>query len=207
MNALLIDDHVMFRVGVRLLLGTIQPTIHVLEAGSLAQACSLLGSPHSQVDVALLDLKLPDAVGMVGFDAIRAIQPDLPICILSAEEDPTLIRNLIEAGAFSFIHKSAPPSELSNALDTLIKGGAYLPSTAISSVTSKEKHLTITPHITPRQREVLILMIRGHSTKVIAKRLGISDTTVKSHIDALFNAFGVSNRTEAVYAVAKLGWY
>lgn len=207
MNALLVDDHAMFRVGIRLLLGNLRPNLQVSEAGSIREASQRLASPGYLCSIIFLDLNLPDAKGMNGFQTLHALRPDIPICVLSAEEDPQLVRRIVDAGAFSFIHKSAAPAELSNALNSLLSGGAYLPSSALAETRSAGYKAPTVPPITDRQRDVLALLIRGQSNKVIAKQLGISDTTVKSHVDALFNAFDASNRTEVVYAVAKLGLF
>ena len=211
MDVLLIDDHVMFRQGLRLLLGDLDQNLTFMEAGSCAEALQLIeGSNFSLI---LLDLHMPGTEGLGTLNAITAAVPCVPIAVLSGEDNPMVIRGAIDAGASGYVPKTLSSEILIPALKLILAGGIYLPENALHGTepvndevgkpalaTSQMKAL-----LSARQRAVLLQAIRGQANKVIALDLGIAEGTVKTHLSAAFKALGVHNRTEAVYAAAKLG--
>jgi DNA-binding NarL/FixJ family response regulator len=211
---LLVDDHVLFREGLKFLLRGLDAELGLDEAGSCAQALERVAA--GEYDMVLLDLKMP---GRNGFDALTALReavPGVPIVVLSGEDEPRTIRAAIERGAMGFIPKSSTPQVLVQALRLVLASGVYLPPTALDSTdgdlapelaspAAARGEATTLPGVTPRQLDVLRCVIQGKTNKVIARDLGISDGTVKQHLSAVLRCLGAHNRTEAVYAAAKLG--
>jgi DNA-binding NarL/FixJ family response regulator len=197
MKILLIDDHALFRQGLKALLLPLDSELELDEAGTCAEA--LDHATNHVYDLVLLDLKMPGQSGLDALAALRAAIPATPIVVLSGEDDPYTIRGAIEGGAMGFIPKSSSQELLIQALRLVLAKGVYLPATALDGVDAN------LPGITPRQLEVLRYVIHGLPNKVIARELNISDWTVKQHVSEVLHRLGVRNRTEAVYAAAKLG--
>jgi len=211
MDVLLIDDHVMFRQGLRLLLSDLDQNLTFTEAGSCAEALQLIeGNTFSLI---LLDLHMPGTEGLGTLNAITAAVPSVPIAVLSGEDNPIVIRGAIDAGASGYVPKTLSSEILIPALKLILAGGIYLPKNAMDGTkpvndgvgnpalaTGGKEAL-----LSERQTAVLLKAIRGQANKVIAVDLGIAEGTVKTHLSAAFKALGVHNRTEAVYAAAKLG--
>ena len=197
MKILLVDDHALFRQGLRSLLLPLDVDLEIDEAGTCAEA--LERAATSRYDLVLLDLKMPGQSGLDALAALRAAIPDVPIVVLSGEDDPHTIRGAIESGAMGFIPKSSSHDLLIQALRLVLAKGVYLPALALDGVDAK------LPGITPRQLDVLRYVIQGMPNKVIARELNISDWTVKQHVSDVLHRLNARNRTEAVYAAAKLG--
>jgi DNA-binding NarL/FixJ family response regulator len=213
MNILLIDDHPLLRGGMRFLLRSFAADLQMDEAGNAAEALELAAT--HRYDLVLLDLRMPGLNGMNALAALRAAVPGTPLVVLSAEDDPAVVHAAIEGGAMGFIPKSSTPEVLIQALRLVLAQGVYLPpavldarsSVPVLAPSSAEAVLddSSPPSLTPRQMDVLRRVIRGKSNKVIARELQVSEGTVKAHLSAVFLALGAHNRTEAVYAAAKLG--
>lgn len=200
MKVLLVDDHALFRDGLALLLREVDPAVMVLHAGAIPQALALLSGAEPP-DLILLDLNLP---GISGVDAVRALRQHaqgVPLVVLSGSEDAQLVMACVDEGAMGFILKTGDALEMMRALRTVFDGGVYLPPLALTRAAAVPAELTA---LTPRQREVLMRLVQGTPNKTIARDLGISDATVKSHVTGLLQALGVRNRTEAVFAVRHL---
>ncbi len=154
---------------------------------------------------------------LVALDAIRRHFSNARIVVVSAEDDPVVIRSIIDAGAAGFIPKTATYAVLTAALQLVTAGGTYLPAEAFAEH-GQSKYSRVARGASPpeplshhglqglsrRQREVLLLVVQGLPNKVIAQRLKISEHTVKAHVSASFKLLGVSNRTEAVYVAARM---
>lgn len=197
MRILLVDDHPLFRQGLKALLLPLDSELELEEAGNCAEA--LERAAAREYDLVLLDLKMPGQSGLDALAALRTMIPATPIVVLSGEDDPYTIRGAIEGGAMGFIPKSSSQELLIQALRLVLAKGVYLPATALDGIDAK------VPGITPRQLDVLRYVIHGMPNKVIARELNISDWTVKQHVSEVLHRLGVRNRTEAVYAAAKLG--
>lgn len=208
---LLIDDHDLFREGLKYLLPVLDDGVQYYEAGSMDSALQL--DPDIAIDLVLLDFYMPGVNGMEALDLCRERFESASLVVVSGEEDPRIIRGAIERGAAGFIPKSSSREVLVAALKVVLGGGTWLPDHALPSAAHAQWHSTqtvasddATRQLSRRQFEVLMKAVQGKSNKTIAKELDISDHTVKAHLSAAFRALGVQNRTEAVYAAAKLGF-
>lgn len=206
MNVLLIDDHVLFREGLKFLLRSLDAALEVDEAGDCAKA--LEDAARRGYDLVLLDLKMPGVAGLDALAALREAIPAAPLVVLSGEDSAGVVRAAIEGGAMGFIPKSSTPEVLIQALRLVLARGVYLPPAVLDAAaeppagTGSEAALR---GLTPRQADVLRCVIQGKSNKVIARELDVSEGTVKAHLSSVLRAFGARSRTEAVYAAAKLG--
>jgi DNA-binding NarL/FixJ family response regulator len=198
MKILLVDDHTLFRAGLRMLLAALGGDVVILEAATAAQARALIAE-NIDIDLCLLDLSLKSDDGLSLLSATKQVAPNLVVVVVSGADDSLTIRNCIEAGAMSFIPKSATPEELTLALRRVLNGEVYLPEQIALASDDVPR-----PLLTPRQREVLKYLSQGLPTKLIARRLEISEYTIKEHIALIFQALGVRNRTEAVIRASRL---
>jgi DNA-binding NarL/FixJ family response regulator len=209
MNILVVDDHPLYRSGVVYTLQNAGLEVQVVECAALDTAVQRLEA-GLQVDLMILDLQMP---GYTGLDSVRAVRtrcPEVPVLVLSGHEDPAVVRECIDLGAFGFVPKSAPSDQFHAALKLVMSGGVYLPPTSLSvglpaTRAQQDAWGRLGAHLTERQRQVLLGIVQGKPNKVIARDLGLSDTTVKSHVAHILDALVVSNRTEAVYALARAG--
>ena len=209
MNILVVDDHPLYRSGVVYTLQNAGRDVQVVECASLDTAFQRMdaGLP---VDLMILDLQMPGYSGLESVRAVRRQRPDIPVLVLSGSEDPAIVRECIDLGAYGFVPKSAPSDQFNAALKLVLSGGVYLPPTSLSvaaptSRAQQDAWSRLGAHLTERQRQVLLGIVQGKPNKVIARDLGLSDTTVKSHVAHILAALVVSNRTEAVYALARAG--
>jgi len=200
MKILLLDDHALFRAGLRLLLGTIGRNLVTLEAGTIDEAMAQTAK-HPDLQLCLLDLNLRNENGLIALGRIKVAAPNVAVVIVSSSDDAALIRTCLDAGAMSFIPKSAAPEVLTDALGHILAGSVYLPPRILDSEDDSSK-LAVT--LSPRQRDVLRGLCRGLSTKSIARNLSLSDHTVKEYITAIFRLLDVHNRTEAVIKASQM---
>lgn len=202
MKTLLVDDHALLRETLAAVLAQTWPALHLLQAGSLAEACTQCAQ-HPDLHLVLVDLGLPDAQGLSSLTTLRQHAPDARHVVVSADERPATVLAAIDAGAVGFVPKTADLHEMRNALDQVLQGGIYLPPAAAAWLAPA----TPPPEaaLSPRQLAVLSLLVQGHANKVICRRLGLSASTVKTHLEAIFRQLSVSSRTQAVVAVARLG--
>jgi len=209
MNILLIDDHALFREGLKFLLRSLDAALEVDEASDCAKA--LEHAAARSYDLVLLDLKMPGVAGLDALAALHDAVPDSPLVVLSGEDNPGVVRAAIERGAMGFIPKSSTPEVLIQALRLVLARGVYLPPAVLdaarapASVALPGTGDMVLPGLTPRQMDVLRCVIRGKSNKIIARELDVSEGTVKAHLSSVLRALDARNRTEAVYAAAKLG--
>ena len=209
MNILVVDDHPLYRSGVVYTLQNAGLDIEVLECASLEAAFQRLDA-GVRADLMILDLHMPGYNGPDSVRAVRSRNPVVPVLVLSGSEDPALVRECIDLGAYGFVPKSAPSDQFHAALALVLAGGVYLPPASLSvappATTQQQDAWTkLGARLTERQRQVLTGIVQGKPNKVIARELGLSDTTVKSHVAHILDALVVSNRTEAVYALARAG--
>jgi DNA-binding NarL/FixJ family response regulator len=198
MKILLVDDHALFRAGLRMLLAALGKDVAVIEAATADEALAIVRA-EADIALCLLDLSLKSSEGLSLLGALKQEAPNLVIVVVSGADDSLTIRNCIEAGAMSFIPKSATPEVLTHALRQVLKGEVYLPEQVASDVESEPR-----PLLTVRQREVLKYLSQGLPTKLIARRLELSEYTIKEHIALIFQALHVHNRTEAVICASRL---
>lgn len=199
MNVLLVDDHSLFRAGLRLLLSAMDRDIQSLEAATLTEAIALART-HPDIRLCLLDLNMGNEYGLRALEEIRKLVPEIVVVVISGSDDPATVRTCIDAGAMSYIPKSVDPATLTHALQKVLAGEIYLPDGLLESPVDEIAR----PVLTPRQRDVLRGLSRGLPTKSIAKELALSEHTVKEHITGLFETLGVRNRTEAVIKSSRM---
>jgi len=208
MRILLVDDHSLFAEGLQTLLRDIDDE-PVFSLCASVDAALELEDPQA-IDLVLLDFHLR---GTSGFDALRVLRgycSNALITVVSAVDDVTVIREIVDAGAVGFIPKSYTYAQLTDALRVVMGGETYLPEEALYSAegtlpdTVDADGINALDGLSHRQKEVFMQVIQGKPNKVIARNLDISENTVKAHVSASFRLLGVSNRTEAVYAAAKL---
>lgn len=216
MKVLLVDDHTLFREGLRLLLERFEESFEILEAGDCAAAFDAI-SRHPDLGLVLLDLELPDMAGLDALSLMRERYPGVPVVVLSAAEDRPSVLDAINRGAMGFIPKSSDGALLINALRLVLAKGVYVPPSVLihpfsagdmvpkAAVRHKTESLRELG-LSGRQIEVLGLMVQGLPNKLIARNMRLSEPTIKSHVAACLRALNVSNRTQAVLAVGRLGY-
>ncbi len=222
MRVLLIDDH-------PLILSALQNVIQGMgEAGDVAvvgvagarAAREALGADDS-FDLVLLDLRLGDADGFDLLVELRNGWPAIPVVVVSASDRSADVIRAIDLGAMGFVPKRASNETLMEALGVVMSGGIYVPPMTMGEgedASPAERERSDPAHgaaaarpnalaafrLTPRQTEVLGLLLRGYSNKLIARELDLSVETVKDHVAAVLRALGVNSRTQAVLAVSQL---
>lgn len=206
MNILLVDDHALFRAGMRHVLLELDSETKLFEARSCEDALRVIARAP-QFDLALLDLCLPGVDGMTGLRYLQKHLAQTPIVILSASEKSTLIFEAIDIGAKGYVPKSSTPEIMINALNLVLSGGVYLPIVMLDAAnsTTAPSISSDTLKLTARQLEVLILLAKGNSNKEISNILQLSEGTVRIHVTAILKALRVKNRSEAGYKAMQLG--
>ena len=201
-HILIADDHPLFRLALTQALRAIAPDATLIEADSLAAACAQLDARHD-IDLVLLDLHLPDSRGLMGLASLRAEHPAVAVAMISANEDPMVIRRALAFGAAGYIPKGASLDELATALRAVLNCEEYVPAqlhNAIgTSATSREDQQVAArlASLTPQQFRVLSQVADGQLNKQIADKLGIQERTIKAHLSLIFQKLGVRNRTQA----------
>lgn len=205
MKLLLIDDHALFREGVAALVEQRLPDVDLQLAGDLNAARGVLAA-HPDCRLALLDLGLPDSRGLDGIERLRDMAPSLPIVVLSADDRPETVLGAIDRGAAGFIPKSVDGVAFGAALREVLDGRVHLPRQALlGAEVMPDDDDGEALGLSPRQVEVLRLLVEGRSNKLIMRELDLSESTVKTHLQAIFRRLGVNSRTQAVVAAARLG--
>lgn len=217
MKTLLIDDHALFREGLALLMTQGFPNLVLLQAGDITEALEQLAA-HPDTRLILLDLALPDSAGTSGLLRLREQAPQVTVVVLSADETPEMVLAAVDAGAAGFIPKTARSGVMQAALRVVLDGGVYLPPATLlagagfdgeAAAPSAPSVLLPEPDglagLTPRQCDVLRLLIEGKTNKLICRELELSESTVKTHLASIFRRLGASSRTQAVVAAARLG--
>jgi DNA-binding NarL/FixJ family response regulator len=209
LRTVIADDHPLFRDALRQALTPIVgPQSTILEAGSMAQMQACVEVAES-TDLILLDLNMPGVQGFSGLLYLRTYHPELPVVIVSANEDPSVIRRAMEHGASAFIGKSTPLEEMSRAIRSVLDGEIWMPAAAMDGdrvpLTRDEGDIARRmSELTPQQFRVLMMIAEGRLNKQIAFDLEISEATVKAHVTAILRKLGVSTRTQAVLAIGRL---
>ena len=208
MRILLVDDHALFRDGVALLLKELDPAVQVLHAANLGEALAALGG-GTDIDLILLDLILPGAHGFQALEAIRERHPGVPLVMLSSQEDQVTVLRSIQLGAMGFVPKSASSQQMFDALRTVLAHGIYVPPLSLAGIALA---VPVQPRTSPaelgltqRQTQVLRLILEGKPMKLIARELGLSHNTAKTHVSAVLRALCVTTRTQAIVAASRMG--
>jgi len=194
------------RAAFRHLLLALSPNVIVIEAGD-CETTRLRVNENPDLDLVLLDLRLPGPGGLETLDTLRCELPTLPIVVVSAVEDPNIVRDVIARGAMGFIPKSSSNEVIQNALGLIFSGGRYIPPEILNDdgrvATGQTTANNI--HLTDRQRDVLWLIVQGKSNKQICRELDLAEATVKIHVTAILRALKVSSRAQAIVVANRLG--
>lgn len=189
---LVVDDHRLFADAATVLLTKSMPELRVRVATRCEEA---LDSPTGVAfDAILLDLGLPNLRGEGAFDAIRRRFAGVPIVVVSSEVDPALAVRLLRRGARGYVPKDTPAPILVAALQLVFAGGTYIPPIVLSQTADRSAEFEAS--MTPRQRAVLIELVRGRATADIAQVLGLSEATVRVHVSAVMKLAGVTTRAQ-----------
>jgi DNA-binding NarL/FixJ family response regulator len=209
MHVLMVDDHVMFLQGLKTLLSVLAPELHVDTCDSLEQAIQRV--QRSAYDLLLLDWHLAECDGEASLVRLRDAGCLARIVVLSGVTSTDLIRSAVDLGAAGFIPKTYSSELMISALNKVLTGQVFLPSEALGS-SSRTIEAQRTPsldtrfiNLTQRQIEVYRAAMRGLPNKLIARELGIAESTVKSHLSVVYSVMGVRNRTEAAYQASNDG--
>ena len=195
MKVLIIDDHAVVRAGVAAVLREMASETVILQAGDTATGSALAGE-HSDIDLVLLDLMLPDGSGMAALVRFGERHPLLPVVVFSASESVADVRRALDLGALGYVPKSSSPSTLVAALKLVLEGEIYVPAFVMRSHPNDGAGVGPQGSLTRRQTEVLALIIEGLANKQIAHRLGLSEKTVKAHVTAVLRALNVKSRAQ-----------
>lgn len=203
------DDHPLFRTALGHALAATLDGPDLQEAADLNATLALLGEPEP-VDLVLLDLHMPGSQGLAGLARLRAQHPEVAVVVVSANEDPHVIRRALDQGAAGFIPKSAGLEELGGALNAVFDCRTWVPDRlkdAIANAVADDGDADLALRIgqlTPQQYKVLKRVADGQLNKQIADALGIQERTVKAHMSEIFQRLGVRNRTQAGVAFRRL---
>jgi len=202
LRVLIADDHELFRSGLKQLLIDSLGAEEVREAETLDQAIDLLTNGGAG-DLVLVDLRMPGMSGAEELAALRDGFPDAKIAVVSAWEERPEIFAALSAGVHGYIPKSLPSNEIANAIKGVLDGRIFVPA-AIGkrgpggAAAEAPAALNTSDKLTMRQKEVLNELLKGQSSKEIARSLGIAEGTVKIHLAAIYRALGVRTRAEAI---------
>jgi DNA-binding NarL/FixJ family response regulator len=194
-RVLVADDHAVVRAGLAQLLGTADDIEVVATASNGAEAVAL--AAETTPEVVLMDLSMPVMDGAEAIRRIVATVPGVQVVVLTSFSDQRRILNALDAGASGYVLKDAAPEDLLSAVRTASQGGAPLDPKAARVLLDAQRLGSPSRPLTGREEEVLALLAEGMANKAIARRLGITERTVKAHLGSVFQQLGVTDRTQA----------
>jgi len=213
MSVLVVDDHPLFREGLRQVLSQLQEGAEVLAEGDAEKGLEVART-RQDLDLVLLDLTMPGMNGLAAVERFGQEAPGVPVVIVSGHEEPTEVRRALSLGAVGYIPKSTPAAVMVDALRLVLSGGVYVPPLMLGALQadgraasreSGQRTQASGEQLTERQVDVLALIAMGKSNKIIARELDLSEKTVKAHITAVFRVLGVINRTQAALEARRRG--
>jgi DNA-binding NarL/FixJ family response regulator len=191
-RVLIVDDHPLARAGLQQLLGSLEDITLVGAARGGEEALRL--AVELDPDVVLMDLEMPDKDGIEVTRELRTRYPTAAVVVLTSFSDRERILAALDAGAVGYLLKDAEPDELARAIHAATRGDAPLHPRAARELLERHR---AGAQLTEREQEVLTLLVQGLPNKLIARRLAISERTVKGHVTHIFERIGVSDRTQA----------
>ena len=203
---LVADDHPLFREALRGAVVRVIPEARLHEADH-ADALYAMADAHPDADLLLLDLNMPGTHGFSALVHLRGLHPQLPVVMVSAREEPAVIRRALDHGAMGFIPKSSNAEVLGKALRQVLDGDRWVPDLADAAPqTAADEHDVAARirELTPQQFRVLQMLGSGKLNKQIGYELGVSEATIKAHMSAILRKLGASNRTQAVLMAGRL---
>ena len=203
---LIADDHPLFREALRGAVQRILPDASLCEADSVDALYGLVEA-NPDADLLLMDLNMPGAHGFSALVHLRALHPQLPVVVVSAREEPAVMRRALDHGALGFIPKSADSETIGIAVGQVLDGERWAPAAAASAPAMDRDEEAVARRLrelTPQQFRVLQMLGEGRLNKQIAWDLGVSEATIKAHVTAVLRKLGVNNRTQAVLMAGRL---
>jgi DNA-binding NarL/FixJ family response regulator len=214
MKILVVDDHPLVRDAMAELVTHLGGSVDVVQASD-CDAALALARVHPDLDLVLLDLNLPGLRGIPALQRFRSEHPSAPVVVVSASRDHETIAQVIRQGAVGFIPKSSGRETIVNALRLVLAGSVYIPPEAALPEDPQDApmHAGLRGQrtsaaelgLTPRQAQVLALLMKGRANKEICRDLGLAERTVKAHLSAVLNVLKATSRTQAVIAANQLG--
>jgi DNA-binding NarL/FixJ family response regulator len=198
---LIADDHAVVRTGLAQLVATMEDVELVGEAADGEEAVVLCSDRSA--DVVLMDLEMPRVDGIDATRRIKAAQPEVAVVVLTSDRERIL--RAIDAGAAGYLLKDAAPDELARAVRAAARGDAPLDPKAARALLSARETAAPAEALSDREREVLLMVAEGLPNRQIARRLGISEKTVKAHLTSVFRQIGVTDRTQAALWAERRG--
>lgn len=202
-RVLIVEDHQVVAEGLAALINDQTDMRVVGRAGSVAE--SVARAAELQPDLALIDFRLTDGTGVDAAAGIRQIRPDTKLIFLTREDSDAARFAALESGASAFIHKSRAAQEVVDAIRKVAAGGSLFTPRSIAQLLNTRREVdSQLERLTPREKEVLRMMADGTASRDIAKKLGISYTTVRTHIRSLGSKLGVHSKLEAIVKAREL---
>jgi DNA-binding NarL/FixJ family response regulator len=210
MKVLIVDDHALIRDALQRVVASLVPGTVVLEASEPRAAFEAI-EREPDLDLVLLDLALPGMHGLTALRTLRERHPAVSVVVVSASVDRDTVKRALDCGAMGYIPKSSSNEVLRSALQLVLAGGVYIPAEIVgrgSAPAAQPQAGSRAPAeigLTERQAQILALLMRGEPNKVICRELDLAESTVKNQLTAILKALNVTNRTQAVLAVERLG--
>ena len=210
MKILLVDDHALFREGMHHIVRQLGEEVDILDAGGFSEAMAI-AEKNPNLDLVMLDLKMPDSKGVDMVKLFHTSHPSVPIVVVSGTDYRNDIEHAMNSGAMGFISKASAGKDMLHALRMVLDGGVYLPPQLLQQALLADERKDGRSWrmnkfgLTSRQMEVLQQLAKGLSNKDIAQQVGLAEGTVKIHVAAIFQAMRVNNRNEAARAAVSMG--
>lgn len=209
-RVLLADDHPLYRSGLRVLLETQPDTAIVAEAATGEQAVALVG--ETVPDVVIMDLSMPGAGGLSAIHTVTDTHPTTKVLALTMLDDPTTVAAAIRVGARGYLVKGAAGEDVLHAIRAVAAGHVVFDARVATDLlgslnegdASKPSHEPF-PELTDRERDILLLISGGHTNASIARRLHLTDKTVRNYCTAIFRKLNVTSRVEAALRTRDAG--
>lgn len=207
-NILIADDHPLFRIALTQAINLAFEEARIWEAGSIDEVQKLLLNQGDQVDLLLLDLQMPGAHGFSGLIYLRGQHPEIPVVVVSGNDQDKVIAKAMNHGASGFIPKSTDLPDMAAAIKVILEGGVWIPPNyKIQQHNIQEEEVSIAETVaslTPQQFRVFTLLSGGMLNKQIAYEMGVAEGTVKAHVTGILKKFGAFSRSHLIIAAQKL---
>ena len=203
---LIADDHPLFRDALQRAVQQCMPSARMAEAEHVDGLLALV-ERHPDADLLLMDLNMPGAQGFSALVHVRSQHPELPIVMVSAREEPLVMRRALDHGALGFIPKSTDADTLGKALLRVLEGDRWVPEAVAGAAPASRDEQDAAARVrelTPQQFRVLQMLGSGLLNKQMAFELAVSEATIKAHMTAILRKLGASNRTQAVLIAGRL---
>jgi DNA-binding NarL/FixJ family response regulator len=209
---MIVDDHALVRRGMAHVVRECFGEAEIVESGSAEEAIS--AARADAVDLALVDVRMPDTDGLDLLHSLRTEWPTMPVIMLTTFDHANYVRRALAEGAAGYLLKDATPDDLEQAIKVALSGGGNVLSPRViqnlfesmdESSDDRDTHRRPASSLTQRETDILGLLSEGRSNRDISRALFLSEKTVKAHLAAIFRKLGVSNRTQAAMAAVALG--